>query len=233
MYKKIREELIKISEPKVKELSVKLSPNVDAKYILGIRVPKLRALAKDIVKQDWPKYVDEILRIKNPYFEEIQLAGLVIGYAKLDIEEKMDLMKKYIPLMNSWAITDTVCPTFKVKEKDLAYVWNYILPYTKSREEFTVRFSIIMMLDYFINDEYVDKVIKELNNIKNDKYYVQMAIAWTLAEIGIKYYDKFITYMKSKNSLDKFTYNKALQKLRESYRITDKQKDELQKMKIK
>ena len=88
------------------------------------------------------------------------------------------------------------------------------------------------MLDYYINDEYVDKVIEQLNNVKNDAYYVKMAIAWTLAEIGIKYYSKLIEYMNSKeNNLDKFTYNKTLQKMRESYRISDIQKDELKKMK--
>ena len=59
-----------------------------------------------------------------------------------------------------------------------------------------------------------------------------MAIAWTLSEIGIKYYSKLIEYMNSKtNNLDKFTYNKTLQKMRESYRINNIQKDELKKMK--
>ena len=233
IYKEIRKELINISEPNIKDLSCKLSPNVNPDLVYGIRVPKLRDFAKKMVKEEnWEKYVDEIIKLKEPYFEEIQLAGLLVGYSKIELDKKLDLLNRYIPLMNSWAITDTICPTFKIKEKDLEKVWNFILTYIVSAKEYEVRFSIIMMLDYFINDEYVDKVIEQLNNVKNDAYYVKMAIAWTLAEIGIKYYPKLIQFMNSKNNkLDKFTYNKTLQKMRESYRINDEQKSELQKMK--
>ena len=88
-----------------------------------------------------------------------------------------------------------------------------------------------MMLDYFIIDEYIDEVIKILDSIKSDKYYAQMAIAWTMAEIGIKYNDKAMRYLKNKNNLDDFTYNKTLQKMIESYRIKEVQKEELRKMK--
>lgn len=233
MYKEIRKKLFELSEPSIKILTCKLSPDIDAEYVYGIRVPKLRDFAKKMIKSDsWEKYVNEIIDLDKPFFEEIQLAGLLIGYSKIDLDQKLDMLKKYIPLMNSWAVTDTICPTFKIKEKDLEKVWNYILLYIDSEKEFEARFSIIMMLDYYINDEYVDKVIDQLNGVKNDAYYVKMAIAWTLAEIGIKYYSKLIEYMNSKeNNLDKFTYNKTLQKMRESYRIGDIQKDELKKMK--
>ena len=233
MYKEIRKKLVELSEPSIKTLTCKLSPDIDAEYVYGIRVPKLRDFAKKMIKEEnWEKYVNEIIDLDKPYFEEIQLAGLLIGYSKIDLDQKLDMLKKYIPLMNSWAVTDIICPTFKIKEKDLEKVWKFILLYINSEKEFEARFSIIMMLDYFINDGYVDKVIEQLNNVKNDAYYVKMAIAWTLAEIGIKYYSKLIEYMNSKtNNLDKFTYNKTLQKMRESYRISDIQKDELKKMK--
>lgn len=233
MYKEIRKKLFELSEPSIKILTCKLSPDIDAEYVYGIRVPKLRDFAKKMVKEEnWEKYVNEIIALKESYFEEIQLAGLLIGYSKIDLDQKLDMLKKYIPLMNSWAVTDTICPTLKIKEKDLEKVWKFILLYINSEKEFEARFSIIMMLDYYINDEYVDKVIDQLNSVKNDAYYVKMAIAWTLAEIGIKYYSKLIEYMNSKeNNLDKFTYNKTLQKMRESYRIGDIQKDELKKMK--
>ena len=233
MYKEIRKKLVELSEPSIKTLTCKLSPDIDAEYVYGIRVPKLRDFAKKMIKEEnWEKYVNEIIDLDKPFFEEIQLAGLLIGYSKIDLDQKLDILKKYIPLMNSWAVTDIICPTFKIKENNLEKVWNFILLYINSEKEFEARFSIIMMLDYYINDEYVDKVIEQLNNVKIDAYYVKMAIAWTLAEIGIKYYSKLIEYMNSKdNNLDKFTYNKTLQKMRESYRISDIQKDELKKMK--
>lgn len=88
-----------------------------------------------------------------------------------------------------------------------------------------------MMLDYYITEEYIDRVIKTIDDIKNDAYYVQMAKAWVIAEIGIKFNSKAMEYLKGENKLDKFTYNKALQKMIESYRISDEQKVILRNMK--
>ena len=90
-----------------------------------------------------------------------------------------------------------------------------------------------MMLDYYLREEYIDKVIKIIDRIENDAYYVKMAKAWLIAEIGIKFNDIAMNYLNEKNHLDKFTHNKALQKMIESYRISDEQKELLRKMKRK
>ena len=89
-----------------------------------------------------------------------------------------------------------------------------------------------MLLDYYINDEYIDKVLEILGNIKSDKYYIQMANAWAISVAIVKYYQKTILFLKNCN-LDNFTYNKAIQKAIESYRITDKEKEYLRKIKRK
>ncbi len=226
----IRRKLEDLSEPEYAEFNKKLCPDT-SKRIFGIRIPALRNLAKEIVKEDNWKEVIEQADIKC--FEETLLKGLVIGYAKIDIDEKLELMKKFIPNMDSWAITDTFCPTLKIKDKDLEKVWNFILPYAKSSKEFEARFCVIMMLDYYITEEYIDKVITTIDKIENNAYYVQMAKAWVIAEIGIKFNDKAMKYLEGANKLDKFTYNKSLQKMIESYRISDEQKTILRKMKRK
>lgn len=219
-----------ISEESQKKLNIKLCPDTN-KEILGVRIPNLRKLAKEIVKEEkWEQFIKEA---QDKYFEEILLQGLVIAYAKNSLQEKYIYMQKFIPKMDSWAMTDTFTPTLKVKEKDLKNYWDFIIPFTKSNKEFEVRFAIISMLDYYIREEYVNQVIKILDNIKHDGYYVKMAIAWTLAEIGIKFNDILMTYLKENNNLDKFTFNKTLQKMIESYRISDEQKVVLRKMKRK
>ena len=225
MKQDIKNKLLQMQDEDYKNFNKKICP--DTKYkMLGIKMPKLRELAKELSKQNYN--VDEI---DNEYFEEVIVQGLTIAYSKEDIEEKLKLIKQFVPKIDSWAICDTFCPTLKIKEKDKQTVWNFILPYLKSKKEFEVRFAVIMMLDYFIVDEYVDNVIENLDKVKNDGYYAKMAVAWTLAEIGIKYNDKFMNYLKEENNLDKFTYNKTIQKLRESYRISKEQKEELKAMK--
>lgn len=225
--KNIRKELLELKDEEYGKFQKKLCPDTNLE-IIGIRIPKLRNLAKELAEEDYKYYLNSI---ENKYFEEIILEGLIIGYCKVDIYEKLKLIKKFVPKIDSWSITDTFCPTLKIKEKDLEKVWDFIMPYLKSNKEFEVRFAIIMMLDYYITDQYVDEVIECLDKVDNEGYYAKMAVAWTFAEIGIKYYDKLIKYLKGNNKLDTFTYNKTLQKLRESYRISSEQKEELKKMK--
>lgn len=228
IYEEIEQRLINLSDEEYKSFNSKLCPDTK-KEMLGIRIPKLRVLAKELVKENiWEEFLKDV---KDKYFEEIILQGFVIAYSKKTLEEKFDYMRSFIPKMDSWAITDTFTPTLKVKEKDLKIYWDFILPYVKSNKEFEIRFAIISMLDYFITDQYVDNVIKILDNITHEGYYVKMGVAWTLAEIGIKYNEKLMDYLKSDNNLDKFTFNKTLQKMIESYRISDDQKIILKAMK--
>lgn len=228
----IIKELICLKDEKYKEFNKKLCPDTKLE-MLGIRVPVLRKFAQKIVNSneyDWESFV------KNEninFFEEVQLQGFIIGYKKMPFSAKLKLIEDFVVKMDSWAITDTFIPTLKIREENLKDYWNFILKYINSSKEFEVRFAIVSMLDYFIIDDYVDEVIKILNNVSHDGYYVKMAIAWTLTEIGIKYNDKAMLFLNGNHNLDKFTYNKTLQKMIESYRIKDSQKDVLRKMKRK
>lgn len=232
MFQEIRKQLNKNAEEKVAKFNNKLNPN-NKQEILGIRIPVLRKMAKELVKQDWKLYLRQVQSETKLYMEEILLQGLIIGYCKIELDEKLELIKQFVPKINNWLINDTFCPTIKIKKQDLEKVWDFIVPYLKSEKEFEVRFAIIMMLDNFIIDEYIDQVICKLDGVKNEGYYAKMAVAWTMAEIGVKYNEKAMTYLKGNNNLDKFTYNKTLQKMRESFRVSKEQKEELQKMKIK
>lgn len=224
--------LILLKDEKYQKFNQKLCPDTK-KDMLGIRVPVLRKLAQDIVKEDNYDWKSFLHKENTKYFEEVMLQGLIIGYLKLELNEKINFLKNIILKLDSWALTDTIIPTLKIKEKDLKEYWDFILNYIDSNKEFEVRFAIVSMLDYYLIDEYVDEVIDILNNICHEGYYVKMAVAWTLAEIGIKYNQKLMLYLKSKNKLDKFTYNKTLQKMIESYRISEEQKTILRDMKRK
>lgn len=223
----IQSQLIALSEESYRDFNKKLCPDA-GRELLGIRIPKLRQLAKEILKGDWETFINDG---EEQYHEEIILKGLVIGGAKLPLEEKLPLIRDFIPKIDSWSISDTFCPSLKIKPKDLATVWEFILPYTGSDREYDVRFAVIMMLDYYITDDYAQKVIARLDTIRHDGYYAKMAVAWTLAELGIKYNAITMEYLRGENHLDKFTYNKALQKMRESYRIDQELKEELKQMK--
>lgn len=89
-----------------------------------------------------------------------------------------------------------------------------------------------MLLDHYVKEEYINEIFEVIDNIKNEEYYVEMGIAWLVAEMYIKFPKQTMEYLKNCN-LNKFTYNKALQKARESYRVSKEEKESLNKMKKK
>lgn len=228
MKEEIKEKLKELADEKYRQFHSKLCPGTE--NILGIRIPVLRNYAKELVKQ-YP--VKELLeKIGNEYYEEVMLQGMVIGLAKEDLNTILIWIEQFIPKIDNWAVCDTFCAGLKITKKYPSQMWEFIQKYLKSQKEFEIRFAVVMMLDYYITAEYIEKDIALLNQIKSDKYYVQMAVAWALSFGFIKFYDKTIAYFKSKTcDLDNFTYNKAIQKALESYRITPEQKDILRKMK--
>lgn len=228
MNQPIHPELQNLIDEGYAKFNQKLCPDTKRK-ILGIRVPALRKLAQKIVKEDdWQAFLKQA---QDDYFEEVLLQGLVIAYAKIEMDEKLAYLKWFIPKIDSWEICDTFCPTLKIKPQELSKVWEFIQPYLQSSQEFDVRFAVIMMLNYYLIDEYIDQVLQNLDQVTHEGYYAKMAVAWTIAEIGVKFNKKAMQYLKGDNHLDKFTYNKALQKMRESYRIEQGQKEILKQMK--
>ena len=230
-FENVRKELIENSEKSIAEFNAKLTPNIDCNSILGVRIPVLRKIAKEVSKGGWREYLKEAKEIKNRYEEEVLLEGLIIGYAKIDFEERIKLIKQFVPKITTWGINDSFCPTIKISKEELPVVWKFILPYLTSKNEFEVRFAVIMMLDNYIIDEYVDEVIKKLDTVNNEGYYAKMAVAWTMAEVGTKYPEKAMRYLKGNCNLDKFTFNKTLQKMRESFRVSNEMKEKLKTMK--
>lgn len=227
MHKKIREELLKMQDKQYKDFHNKLCPGTD--NILGIRTPILRNYAKEIAKNNYWK--DYVVFNKTKYYEEIMLQGMLIGLAKkIDINDSLYLIETFVPKINNWAVCDVFCGGLKIIEKNKDTVWNFIQKYLKSKKEFELRFAIVIILGYYLTDEYILKIFPIFDRIKHDGYYVKMAVAWAISNAFIKYPKETMQYLK-KNSLDEWTYNKALQKITESFRVDNKTKEIIRSMK--
>ena len=223
----IRKELFEMADEKYKKFHSGLCPNVD--NIIGVRTPILRAYAKELIANN---KIEEI-QIGDKYYEELVLQGMIIGLQKNeDISEVLTKIGRFVPKINSWAVCDIFCAGLKIVNKNREKVQEFLQKYLNSNKEYELRFAIVMLLDYYINDTYIDVVLQTLEEIKLDKYYVQMAVAWAYSICIIKYYNKSIISLEKIKS-DKFTYNKALQKAIESYRISAEEKQYLRNMKIR
>lgn len=225
----IRSELLDLVDEKYKIFHSKLCPNINIDNILGVRLPLLRKISKNISKEN---YIDYLENPYNKFYEEIMIEGLTIGYIKTDNQTRFNYIKKFVPKINNWAICDSFCNNLKFTKKNMKEVWDFILPYSSSNEEFHIRFAVVMILNFYIVDDYIDEVLHILNNINHDGYYVKMAIAWAISFAYINYPQKTLQFLKN-NNLDKFTYNKSLQKIIESNRVSKEDKNLIKTMKVK
>ncbi len=226
MEQEIREKLFELADTKYKEFHSKLCPGIE--NIIGVRVPILRKYAKELSK----KYeIGELInQIGNKYYEEIMLQGMLIGLNKDDFTVIEKQIKRFVPKINNWAVCDVFCSGLKITKKYKDEMWNLMHEYLSSNKEFEIRFGVVMILDYYIEREYLESIFEIFDNITSTDYYVQMAVAWAISIALIKFYEDTVKYLRTAN-LDDFTYNKAIQKAIESYRISDEKKLFLKGMK--
>jgi len=216
-----REQLFLMKEEKYGEFSQKLTPNVTK--FLGVRIGKIRMLAKEIANDDWQDFLQAPF---DTYQEEKILHGMVIGLAKMSVAERRHYLERFVPLIDSWLVCDTVCSAFKFIKKDRDWVWGKIQQYLKSDKEYEIRFALVTLLNYFIDEDYIEAVLCLSNEVKKEAYYVQMANAWLISMCYVKFKEKTESFLKN-NQLDSFTQNKAIQKIRESYRVEKEDKERI------
>ena len=232
MIAEIKMRLEQIAEEDYKKFNENLLPGTE--HVLGVRMPKLRALAKEVAKEDFRTYLDEahekISADKGSYHEEIMLEGLVIAYAKMELEERFFYLDRFVPKIHNWAVCDCCSNTYKFMEKYQEESFAYIDKYLHSQREYELRFGIVSLLEHFMNDTYIDQVLAICECTRHEGYYVKMAVAWTLSICYVKYPAKTRMFLE-KNTMDDFTHNKTIQKIRESYRVSKEVKEELKKLK--
>ena len=223
-YKEFVEYLISIKDEKYKEFHSSLVLN--SKYeMIGIRVPDMKNIAKEIAKKT---DIEEFLKIaQNKYYEEIMIQGLVISYIK-DEETFYKYFKKHITKIDNWALCDTFCNSIKIVEKNEEKYFKEAINMSLDKEEFISRVGLVIILAHFVKKENLESIFEVLNKIDSDKFYINMAEAWLVCELYIKYPKETNCFIK-KNNLNKFTQNKAISKIHDSYRVEKAEKEALNK----
>lgn len=216
--KDLRGWLLAEAEPELKDFASALIPNCS--NMLGIRLPKLREKAKSIARGEWSEFISQKECL---YFEEIMLQGMVIGCLKLPCEEHLTLVRDYVSKINNWSICDSFCVGLKFSQKNREAVWEFLQPYLNSTNEFELRFGVVMLLDHFIVEDWIDRVLERLFSLDSQDYYAQMGIAWAISVCLVKFFDKTVGYLKQ-GRLSSVIYKKSIQKGCESLRLTKEQK---------
>ena len=221
----IIKELYKMQDKKYRDMQVKIIPNIDKDSIIGVRTPELRSFAKKLIKED--SYKEFLEELPHKYFDENQLHSFIISEIK-DYDICISYINKFLPYINNWATCDQLSP--KVFKKNKNSLLKEIKIWIKSKEVYTIRFGIGMLMSYFLDEDFNESYLETISKIKSEEYYIKMMIAWYYATALAKQYDSTIKYLEN-NKLDIWVHNKTIQKAIESYRITDKQKEYLRSLK--
>lgn len=215
-----------LADSEYREFSSRLLPGVE--NILGVRLDQLRKLARSLARLDnWSEW---LATASDASMEEIMLQGMSIGYAKAPPADILAYTAAFVPKITNWSVNDSFCSSLKLARKHQALFWDFLQPYCHSPKEFPCRFGLIMLLDHFLNNEYIQPVLDLLRDFSNPAYYAQMGAAWLLSGCYVFSRDKTLALLRE-NTLDDVTYRMALQKCIESRRVSPEDKAMLRSMK--
>ena len=212
-----------IANIKYKQFSEKI---IFDNTILGINIPTLIKIANEIYKGN---YIEFLEISKNDTYEEKLIYALVISNIK-DYNVVICYINKYKYKINNWALCDILCSHLKIVKKYQKEFLMYIKRNIKNQNLWIKRMCFVLLLNYYIEEEYINDIFDMINKYNSNDYYVQMSVAWLISICYVKYKEKTLKYLENKE-LDNFTYNKALQKIIESKRVTKEEKNIIRNMK--
>lgn len=213
----LNEILARHSEPVYKAFTEKLTPT--GYPILGVRLPFLRKLAATAPPAD---------EIQPDSHEKILLKGFVLARQKKPIGEYLDDVAGFLPLIDNWAVCDCVTASLKPVAKHLTETFERFAP-LRTGGAWERRFLAVLLMDYYLTDEYIDRVLDVYRDMAQGEYYVDMAIGWGLSVALVKYWDKTYARLAAGEYSTSVT-KKAASKARDSFRIPPDRKEKMKEV---
>lgn len=200
----------------------KLTPGFPPGHFIGVRVPLLRTIARSFAKEEAASQ-RFLSHLPHSYYEEDMLHGMLISLVK-DYDRCLDLIDRFLPYVDNWAVCDTLSP--KVFAKHKAQLLENILRWSSSSHTYTCRFGLRMLMTHFLDDSFSADFLEIPATIRSEEYYVKMMVAWFFATALAKQWEATLPYLENRQ-LDPWTHRKTIQKAIESYRIPPERKDYL------
>lgn len=232
----IQERLFALQDETYRAFQSKLMPTVDPSRMIGVRMPALRQLAKEIAAE--PQTMAEFLALpEHEYYEEKNLHGLLINGMK-DFEECTSALDAFLPQVDNWATCDLLKPrSFRKEAGDKAKARtceDRLLPHVRrwlaSEHVYTCRFGVGVLMNYYLDEAFEPRFLEWVGAIRSDEYYVNMGIAWYFATALAKQWEEAVKWVEE-GKLGTWVHNKSIQKARESYKVSEERKEYLKKLK--
>lgn len=228
----IRAHLESLADPEYKAFNAKLIPNIAADTMIGIRVPVLRAFAKELSRGDGRVLEQFLADLPHRYFEENMLHAILIGEACASVKEAIAELTWFLPYADNWAVTDTIrIRALRRADADVRPWFDQLARWARDTHTYTIRYAVVALMADFLDDRFDAMQLQLVETIQSDEYYVNMARAWYFATALAKQWESALPLLVERR-LDPWTHNKTIQKACESYRVSSECKALLRSMRI-
>ncbi len=193
--------------------------------MLGINIPTLKKIAKEIYRGDY----EEFLKINDGNIFEVKfLKGQVIANIRDEaLYEKW--FRWYLPLITDWSLCDSFVAASKVIKKNREHFFEIACELVRSEAEFEKRVGFVILLNYFVDAEYANKIFALVDGYDGGEYYADMALAWLLSVLYVKFPDETYEFL-AKGSVTSEVVRYTIRKVRDSYRVSDENKERIKKI---
>ena len=212
------------ADSKLSEFNSRLIPGKEK--ILGVRMPLIRRIAKDVANDDWM----QILDLSPEYLEEEVLKGIVIATAPASLDERISASKDFIPTIDNWAVCDSFCCSWKFEKEESQKAWEFLSSYMESGREFEMRTSVVSRMQLFRDETKCRQLLEDLATHDNPGYYYRMGSAWAITTVFSEY-PELVEKLLTSNRLEPWTHNKAIQKIGESLKTSKEDRARLRLLK--
>lgn len=221
----IQIKLTELSDDKYADFQAKLTPGIPREKFIGVKIPVVRSYTKQLIKEG--KADDFLSSLPHEYFDEYILHSVLLSQIK-DFDKCISYTEAFLPYIDNWAVCDILSP--KVFKKNTDKLLEYIYKWSSSDHTYTIRFAIEMLMSFYLDDKFKEEYLQIPASVISDEYYVNMMLAWFYATALAKQWDSTVQILIS-GKLPKWVHNKTIQKARESFRITNEQKNYLKGLK--
>ena len=227
--RRFRQRLFDAADSKYGDFQQNLTPTITRDSIIGVRLPALRTIARECMKD---AELDEFLHdLPHKYYDENMLHSCILSEMK-DYNQVTAYVDEFLPYIDNWAVCDTLLPKAYKKRTYRPELIKKAIEWAGSKDEYTCRYGVGAIMRYFLDEDFKPEYLEIPAGIVSDKYYINMMIAWMFATALAKQWDATIPYIEE-GRLPKWVHNKTIQKARESFRITPEQKEYLKTLKIR
>ena len=223
----IHERLLSLADAEYKAFMTKLLPTVDSQSVIGVRLPLLRALAKELCKSgEANAFMDSL---PHRLYEENMLHALLICDIR-EYSECVGRIDEFLPFVDNWGTCDSMRPKCFVKNRDRLI--SDIERWISSEHVYTKRFGLEMLMTHYLDGDFECEMLDMAASVKGEDYYLQMMVAWYFATALAKQYDSAVPYIEQQR-LSPWVHAKTIQKALESARIPQEKKEYLRSLRCK